>query len=252
MIVQYCSDLHLEFPANAFFLKQKPIVPTGEILILAGDIVPFSEMHKHTEFFDYLSNNFKAVYWVPGNHCFYHSDMKNRIGSFREEIRDNIFLLNDSVEVIDNVRFVFSTLWSFIGSEAVYDIRRRLNDFRYITIDGKSFNVTMYNTLHRESMRFLSQVLREKADLKTVVVTHHVPTMQNYPLKYLGNSLNMAFATELKPFIEETQPDYWMFGHYHVNTPKFNIGKTVMLTNEVGYVQMQEHLTFDRGASFEV
>src|ERR1035441_7170918 len=164
MKIQYCSDLHLEFPANQNFLKRNPIVPTGDILILAGDILLFSEMNNYSEFFDYLSKNFKAVYWIPGNHEYYHSDMMYRIGSFREEIRDNIFLLNDSIETIGNVRFVFSTLWRFISKEAEYKIQRELNDFRLITIDRKRLNTEIYNTLHYEATRFLTETLKQKTN----------------------------------------------------------------------------------------
>ena len=38
MVVQYASDLHLEFSDNWNYLKQNPIQPVGDILILAGDI----------------------------------------------------------------------------------------------------------------------------------------------------------------------------------------------------------------------
>lgn len=35
MKVQYCSDLHLEFPVNKKYLKANPTKPEGEILLLA-------------------------------------------------------------------------------------------------------------------------------------------------------------------------------------------------------------------------
>jgi len=76
--------------------------------------------------------------------------------------------------------------------------------------------------------------------------------MLHYPPQYAGSPLNMAFASELKPLIEETQPDYWIYGHHHVNIPAYNIGKTVMLTNQIGYVSSNEFPGFDWKASFKV
>ncbi len=80
MKIQYCSDLHLEFQQNSYYLKANPLKPVGDILMLAGDIVPFSIMDKHAAFFKYVSDNFESAYWLPGNHEYYHFDAAKKAG----------------------------------------------------------------------------------------------------------------------------------------------------------------------------
>jgi predicted phosphohydrolase len=84
MILQYCSDLHLEFWENRDFLEESPLQSEGEILLLAGDIIPFAMMEKANDFFDSVSASFDRVYWLPGNHEYYRSDAAMRSGTIHE------------------------------------------------------------------------------------------------------------------------------------------------------------------------
>ncbi|MDR6846811.1 metallophosphoesterase [Flavobacterium granuli] len=252
MNIQYCSDLHLEFLDNRKWLLDNPIVAKGDILILAGDIVLFKEMHQHQKFFDYVSKHFKHTFWIPGNHEYYNSDISKRSGSFEEQIRDNVTLLNNTVKTIDGVRFVFSTLWSHISPDKQFIIQQSLSDFRVIRKDEKRLTVDDYNQIHAESRLFLEEALKNKTDIPTVAITHHPPTFVNYPEKYANSTINEAFGTEMFNFIEESEIDYWIYGHHHCNISDFTVGKTKLVTNQLGYIKYNENENFRRDAVFSI
>ena len=240
--IQYCSDLHLEFPENEIYLKKYPINPVGEILILAGDIVPFAVMERYDGFFDELSEKFEQVYWVPGNHEYYYADIQERTGSFSEEIRKNIFLVNNHIAQIQNTKLILSTLWTSISENNQWQVAQRLSDFRVIKKGTEKFTPYDYNNLYNENFIFLQNALQNTKDNESVVVaTHHVPTFLNYPEKYKGDVLNEAFVVELFDFIESNFVNYWIFGHHHSNMAPFYIGSTQLLTNQLGYVKYGEN-----------
>ena len=244
MNVQYCSDLHIEFKENKAFLKANPIQAVGDILLIAGDLVPFSAMDKHNDFFNFCADNFEQTYWVPGNHEYYGSDITQKCGSFHEKIKPNVHLLNNKVIEIDDIRLLFTTLWSKINPAHQWEIERGMNDFHVIKYGKFRLTADRTNLFYEENKQFLSEALTENGDKATIVVTHHVPTYQHYPPQYKGSILNEAFAVELTDFIEEHQPSYWIYGHHHQNTSEFKIGETRMLTNQLGYVEMGEHFDF--------
>ncbi|MBK6263586.1 metallophosphoesterase [Marivirga sp. S37H4] len=245
--VQYCSDLHLEFPENKSFLDEHPIQANGDVLLMAGDIVPFAEMHKFESFFDKLSDQFKKVYWIPGNHEYYQRDIKDRSGSFIEEIRKNVYLLNNKEIELEGFRLIFTSLWSKLSEENFDVFTQQWPDFNWIKNGDGNFTPDDYNQLYDEDISFLKNAMsREKEDVTTIVITHHVPTFKNFPEKHKGSKLNEAFATELSDLIKDSAVDYWIHGHNHSNTDPFKIGETVMLTNQLGYVKMGEHERFSQ------
>jgi len=244
MKLQYCSDLHLEFRENKEFMKSNPLQVKGDILLLAGDIIPFAIMDKHKDFFDFVSDNFQYTYWMPGNHEYYYSDAALRSGALNEKIRDNVFLVNNVSIEHSKVKLIFSTLWSKISVAHERQIEQSMSDFQVIKFNGYRFSSVAYNHLHQDCINFIRQSVSENTSCKNVVVTHHAPTFMHYPEQYKGDVLNEAFAVELFDFIESSDISHWIYGHHHTNTPDFRIGNTLLVTNQLGYVKYGEHKLF--------
>ncbi|MFD2035193.1 metallophosphoesterase [Belliella marina] len=243
--LQYASDLHLEFEANKKFLKQYPLQPMGDVLVLSGDIVPFAVLDKNQDFFSFLSDHFKTTYWLPGNHEYYHFDMAEKNGVLYEAIRRNVFLVNNTAVVHESVKLIFSTLWSHISPNYQWQIERSLNDFQLIKYKGYRLSTELYNQLHVESLAFIQNELNKNTDWKMAVFTHHCPTFLNYPEQYKGDILSEAFAVELHDLIESSEIACWVYGHHHTNTPEFTIGNTKLITNQLGYIHRNEHQLFE-------
>ena len=110
--------------------------------------------------------------------------------------------------------------------------------------------------MHQESVSYLQSafsVLSDNPiDVKNIVITHHVPTMLNYPAKYVGSPLNEAFATNMNEFIERSAAEYWIYGHHHAAVSPFLLGNTKMVTNQLGYVSRHENLNFQSGFTIEL
>lgn len=245
--IQYASDLHLEFSENRSFLKNNPLEPVGDILVLAGDIVPFNVMKKYVDFFSYVADHFEYTYWLPGNHEYYYFDLADKCGVINEKIRDNVSLVNNTSVIHGGVSILFSTLWSQISIANQWQVERSMNDFHLINFGGSRFTTEQYNLLHFECLDFLRDAVRGLNMEKAVVFSHHCPTFLNFPEEYKGDVLNEAFATELYDFIELSGIAYWGYGHHHSNIPDFCIGNTKLITNQLGYVQQRENELFETG-----
>jgi Icc-related predicted phosphoesterase len=266
MLIQYASDLHLEFRHNVRFLEANPIIPRSKILILAGDIALLGKSLPLRQF-GILSDSFESVFWLPGNHEYYHGDMENARDVDPSRLPDNFRIVdNESVDIGD-LRLVFSTLWGEISPRNEAAVRSGVSDFEAISVGDESFQPGHFNALHEAAKRSIEAGLRDaqngqspqgapdtpaRPEKRCVVVTHHVPTLVRYPACYAGSPLNEAFVVEMDDFIHKYRPLAWIYGHSHRNVPEFRIGETRMLTNQLGYVQFGENAGFRRDAVVDV
>lgn len=244
MKFQYASDLHLEFPKNYEFLQKNPMIPSGDILLLAGDIVPIHLIDRYRDFFKFCSDNFEFTYWIPGNHEYYGGNLSGRISRFTETIESNVKLLNNTWIQHGNTRLIFSTLWTPISEEKAWYVQNGLNDYRVIKDGEQLFTTSRSTYLFQENLAFIQEAAKENQQERSIVVTHHVPTLQHYPEEYRNSNINEAFATDLDDYIMDSNIDYWIYGHHHRNVPAFKIGTTELLTNQLGYVNYHEHHEF--------
>lgn len=245
MKIQYWSDLHLEFKENAKYLMERKIKAIGEILILAGDITYWGDSYFAHPFFDKLSEKFKTVYMIPGNHEFYGGfDISILDQPVKINIRPNIFLVNNVVETIAGVDFFFTALWGIIKPQNEFYIESNMSDFHLIKRNGKTLTAKDYSQLCSASYHFLDNAIKDSKSKKKVVVTHHCPTEKANAKEFWKSQLNNAFVVELYDFIYHNPIDYWIFGHTHRNEPLVEINGTKVVSNQLGYLHLLEYRTF--------
>ncbi len=247
MKIQFASDLHLEFPDNKEYLDANPLKPEGDVLVLGGDIVPLHDLDMHSAFFNYVSQNFSMTYWIPGNHEYYRSDLNDRGLDLNEKIRENVILINNHTVMRENVKFIFSTLWTNVGELHKFEIQAGYADFHFIRLNGRLITIDQYNSIHGACLDFLKEELTKPGPATTVVVTHHMPAFPTGSEKLRQLSISNVFIVDLRKLISDTQPDFWIYGHDHTNKVDFSIGSTRLRTNQLGYIMYNEQKGFDSG-----
>lgn len=248
MKIQYASDLHLEFTENDSWLTKKNLIPKADILVLNGDIIVLHDGFENNKFFDYISTNFKQTYIIPGNHEFYGGfDMKDAL-TLDINIRPNVKLLNNQAIIINDTKFIFTTLWTKITDEFIKDY---INDFHKSVYNNELLSVKNYNDLHHECVSFLEKELQKNTFEKTIVVTHHLPSkkvngyISEYPI------FNQLFIVNLDHLLEKYKIDYWLFGHSHTQKDCEFYG-IKFRSNQLGYVRQNENPNFNQKAIIEI
>lgn len=249
MKLQIMSDTHLEFSNFV------PDYTDASTIILAGDIG--SGLNGLYWAKDTFPN--KHIIYIIGNHEHYGFDRQVTLNQMKTIAKSFgiHFLENDEV-IIDGVRFLGCTLWTdfklFGYDQEPYALQagqRGLNDFRLIREDDKIFTAKRSQELHEESIKFLKMKLNESFDGKTVVVTHHTPSMLSVHDRYKNDLLSACFSSNLDDMFGKM--DLWVHGHTHVNLDYISEG-TRVICNPRGYVTAyrNENKEFNPGLIVEI
>lgn len=254
MIIQYASDLHLEFGENSVWLRQNPLVPIGDVLVLSGDIgyIGDTKFLKHP-FWDWASDHFKEVIVIPGNHEFYRIfDIDQLCEGWTLHIKNNVRYLYNSVFRLDqDTDLIVSTLWSDISPLNGFIVERSVNDFHHIRSGKYRLTWERFNEEHQRCKHFIEDAVLNSSAKHLIVASHHLPSYALMREEYRNNPISEAFATELGHWIAHSRINYWVYGHSHHNICK-KIGNTECVCNQLGYIRSMEQLSFRRDAVIEV
>jgi predicted phosphodiesterase len=150
MKVQIISDIHLEHYPDDFrdFEQIIKSEPGCDILFLAGDIGNI-KYETYKPFLDYVSNNWKEIYYVLGNHEFYSGLKINQAKTYEDTLLEyrelileywNIYLLTELDDDIFHIwdedtgmlYFIIGNIgWSFVNFNDD-EIKKYINDGKYI------------------------------------------------------------------------------------------------------------------------
>ncbi len=234
MKIRVMSDLHIEF----FDFEPHPEVP-ADVVVLAGDIL--------TEHYglQWARTHFSGlpIVYVMGNHEFYDARYERVLERAREEAAKlQIHLLEKDEVIIDDVRFLGTTLWT--DFEVEEPLLPRQIAYRYANGSMTDFSIVRYaegmlsaqdsHEFHKVARAWLTDRLAEPFAGKTVVVTHHLPHRASIDRQFHRDPLNPAFASHM-PELVRPPVNLWIHGHTHCSCDYEPVEGTRVLCNPRGY-----------------
>ncbi len=245
--IHILSDLHTELTAFS------PAAADADVVVLAGDIGGgvggLDWAARHAQSGGAFAG--KDVIYVAGNHEYYGRSWNSLPGALRHRAREiglpGLHLLDCDQVIIGDVRFLGCELWTdfaLFGSDPsavagqMAACRTSLADFHRIRDDGRGdLRPEMVLDRHLRQRAWLAATLREPAAgrwRKTVVVTHHLPSMQSVEARWRQDLASAGFASNLDDIVEQVD-GIWIHGHTHASFD-YPIAGCRVICNPRGYV----------------
>jgi predicted phosphodiesterase len=224
--VYIVSDQHLEFRNGKEKTYFDNVPPEGaDIAIVAGDFdVARGNFEENMKTFCRM---FKKVFYVPGNHDYYRSnveDVDKFLGGLTFKIHNFLLLRTNEVHHHEGRRILGSTMW-VPDCEALRYTQHLINDAKQIP--NFFLHIPKKN---RDFVEWLSKELREG----DIVVTHHLPSDRSTPEIYRGSPSQPWFVCDMELLIHARKPAVWIHGHTHTRC-EYKIGDTRIICNPAGY-----------------
>ena len=231
MRIHVLSDLHTEFPPYL----PAPAAARADVVVLAGDI------GVRTRGVEWAKRTFRQpTFYVPGNHEYYGGHLHRTLLKM-SALNDERFMVADCDEmIVGDVRLLGFTAWTDYTATgnlplATWDARSSMADFRAIRIGSYRKVVPEdFIRINIQSRQWLEHKLAEPFGGRTVVVTHHAPSMASLQGNgYAASHLDGAYANRWEHLMG-SQIALWIHGHSH-HAVDYEIAGTRIVSNPKGY-----------------
>jgi len=251
MKIQILSDLHLEHFNSTTNIHEflESLVTDCDVIALAGDITTTTDIEKHLHIIGEVFRG-KDIFYIAGNHEFYHSSKLKVDFELRDEsIKNGIHFLENNYYVMGEYVFIGACGWHDSYSKRRGTSSPYLNDFYLIDeLNNDPLNACMWN---RESYNYFYKTMGMFRDKKIICMTHNAPLPEFTPKQFEGDILNMFFVNDWSDLIQEFNPILWISGHLH-NSKIFKKWNTEFVENSFGYYRNNQNPKFDKHLIIEV
>jgi predicted phosphohydrolase len=230
---QIVSDLHIEYMDNEEIDMKEFITPVADNLILAGDIGSLYREKQLFNFIEQCCDNFKQVYYVPGNHEYYTLKFINKVNqlyklrgilySFEKKI-PNLKILDRHYVEIDNYIIAGCTLWSNLDNNQLPKFRVRIADI----------NTRIYNIYFKRDVEFINKMIETKRDDQQIIIITHYPPTKNIISPKSFDKFSFLYFSDLDYLLCKEKIHTWICGHIHFNFNMHTDGGTHLVGNQKG------------------
>jgi hypothetical protein len=233
MRIRVLSDLHREFgPTEIRRLD-------ADLIVLAGDI---STKQNALPWVREFCGKTPTVY-ICGNHEFYGDKLPRVTERLREATQGtNIHVLENQAISLDGWHIFGCTLWTDMALTGPWQLGcgvagEAMNDYKRIrnsALGYKRLSPRDTRALHLQSVTMMKMFLESHDPERSIIVTHHAPSILSLPERRREQPISCAYASHLDEFILRYQPRLWIHGHIHHSTD-YRIGATRILANPQAY-----------------
>jgi 3',5'-cyclic AMP phosphodiesterase CpdA len=228
------SDLHLEWCGGVASLRAFTYAEDSDALILAGDIGEVDDVYQ--TFKDWPV----PVLAVLGNHEFYgavYEDVRERAAKLSALDPSQFRFLDPGVAVIGDTRIIGCTLWTdgnlYGNVEDGLFYTGALNDYVKIKRRHNEFTPRFTASECIEQLGFLKRSFAQPWEGKTLIVTHHAPSVRGAAPQFIGSKMNPGFASNFEHVVDSFGAP-WCHGHMH-NSSDYSLGNGRVIANPRGY-----------------